>query len=104
MNYLLCHCCLSPAEILKMLINEAAAGNLLALFAATGGACALDDSEDFIFAHDQQLFAVDLDFGTTVLAKEDAVAGFNVQRLARSVFFVFPLTGRYNFAFLGFFL
>src|SRR3546814_2657664 len=37
-------------------------------------------SEDVRFLHDQQLFAVDLDFGARPFAKQDAVAGLDVER------------------------
>src|SRR5271156_3393672 len=40
----------------------------------------LEDAEDFFFAHDQQLFAVDLDLGARVLAEQDAVASLDVER------------------------
>ena len=40
----------------------------------------LEDPEDFFFAHNQQLFAVQLDLGTRVLAKQDVVAGLHVER------------------------
>jgi hypothetical protein len=32
----------------------------------------LEDAEDFFFAHDQELFAVELDLGAGVLAEQDA--------------------------------
>src|SRR6267142_4507535 len=77
---------------------------LFALLAAGSRACAGDDSENLVLAHNQQLFTVDLDFGTGVLAKQNAVAGFNIKRLARSVFFVLTCSGSNNFAFLRFLL
>jgi hypothetical protein len=40
----------------------------------------LDDAEDFFFAHDQEFVAVELDLGARVLAEEDGVAGFDVER------------------------
>ncbi len=48
---------------------------LLAANCSTG---ARNDSENLILAHDQQLFTVDLDFGTAVLAKQDPVALLNI--------------------------
>jgi hypothetical protein len=45
---------------------------LAAFFAAAGmghGASALDDAEDLILAHDQQLFAIELDLGSSVLSE-----------------------------------
>src|SRR5512137_85564 len=46
-----------------------------------GGNSLLDHAEDVVLAHDQGLFAVDLDLGAGVLAEEDAVAGLHVERL-----------------------
>src|ERR1700686_1328513 len=40
---------------------------------------AAQDSEDFVFFHDQQLFAVNLDFRSGILAKKNAVAFFDCQ-------------------------
>ncbi len=40
----------------------------------------LDDAEDFFFAHDQELFAVQLDFSARVFAEEDGVALLHVER------------------------
>jgi hypothetical protein len=45
-----------------------------------------DDSENLVLAHNEQLLAVNPDFGTAVLAEEDAVAGLHVQRLTLAVF------------------
>jgi hypothetical protein len=39
----------------------------------------LDDAEDFFFAHDEELFAVELDLGAGVLAEEDGVASLDVE-------------------------
>ena len=75
---------------------------LLALLAASSRTGAGDDSENLVLAHDQQLFAVDLDLRTGVLAKQNAVAGLNIQRLTRSVFFVLSRSGSDHFAFLRF--
>src|SRR5215469_309137 len=41
------------------------------------GVGSAQDAEDFIFFHDDELFAVDLDLGAGVLAEQDAVAFFN---------------------------
>ena len=38
------------------------------------------NAEDFFLTHDQQLFAVNLDLGAGVLAKQNAVSGLDVQR------------------------
>src|ERR671916_273351 len=61
---------------------------LLAALLAAGRAGALDDAEDFVLAHDEQLLAVDLDLRARVLAEQHAVAGFHVKLLAGAVIFV----------------
>src|ERR1700729_1082438 len=38
------------------------------------------DAEDFFLAHDQKLFAIELDLGARVLAKQDRVARLHVER------------------------
>jgi hypothetical protein len=45
-----------------------------------------DDAEDVAFLHDQQVFAVDLDFGARPLAEQHAVAGLDVERGNLAVF------------------
>ena len=40
----------------------------------------LEDSEDFFLAHDQELFAIELDLGAGVLAEQDAIAGLDIER------------------------
>src|SRR5271157_1597331 len=52
--------------------------NLLLGKGRLGGA--FQDAEDFFLAHDQEVFAVDLDFGAGILAEQNAVARFHVQR------------------------
>ena len=42
-----------------------------------------DDAQDVAFLHDQQLFAVDRDFGARPFAEQDAVAGLDRGRSAR---------------------
>jgi len=39
-----------------------------------------NNAEDFFLTHDQKLFAVDLDFGAGVLAEQDLVASFDIER------------------------
>src|SRR5580692_622724 len=43
------------------------------------GCGAGEDAEDFIFLHDDELFAIDLDLGAGVLAEQNAVALFDGQ-------------------------
>src|SRR5579863_4093439 len=38
-----------------------------------------DDAEDFFFAHDEEVFAVELDLGARVLAEQNGVAGLDVE-------------------------
>src|SRR6476659_2783911 len=76
---------------------------LLIFFAAGSRTSAGDDSENLVLAHDQKLFAVDLDFRTAVFAKEYAVAFLHIERLARSIFLIFPFAGCDYFTLLGFF-
>ena len=40
----------------------------------------LEDSENFFLAHDQELFAIELDLGAGVLAEQDAVTGLYIER------------------------
>src|SRR5208337_991244 len=41
---------------------------------------AFQDAEYFFLAHDQEVFAVNLDLGAGVLAKQDAVAFLHIER------------------------
>ena len=88
MNYLLCH--------LFFLTTF--------LSAAAGCAGAFEDSENLVLAHDEKLFAVDLDLRAAVLAEKNAIALFHVEGLAGAVFFIFAFADSDDFAFLGFFL
>ena len=45
----------------------------------------VEDREDLVFAHDEVLLTVDLDFLAGILAEEDGVARLHVQRLPRAV-------------------
>src|SRR5688572_25067467 len=74
------------------------------LLATRCGACARNNSQNFILAHDQQFLTINLDFRVAVLAKKNSVPLFNVQWLARSVIFVLSLSGCDYFTFLRFFL
>src|SRR6185503_3960777 len=77
---------------------------LLATLLASCCSGALDDSQNLVFTHDQELFAIQLDFGSAVFPEQDTVARLNVQGLTRTVFFVFSVAGCHYFTFLGFFL
>src|SRR5580692_6098603 len=64
----------------------------------------LDDGQDLVLAHDEVLFAVQLDLLTGVLAEEDEVAGLDVQRNPFPVVLVLPVAGGDDLALLGLFL
>src|SRR6266436_785074 len=61
----------------------------------------LDDSKDFFFAHDEELFAVQLNLGTGVLAEEDLVASLHVEREYFALVVGLALTDGDDFALLG---
>src|ERR1041385_6769586 len=65
---------------------------------ALGGAG--ENSQHFLFAHDDEILAVELDFGAAVLAKQDAVALFHVERTNLAFFVDLALAGGDNFALL----
>jgi hypothetical protein len=74
---------------------------VLRLLAALLACCrALNDSQNLIFAHDQQLFVVDLDFRATVLTKKDPIAGTYIEGLACTVFSVLAFPHSDDFTFL----
>src|SRR5258708_26129803 len=61
----------------------------------------LDDSKDFFFAHDEELFAVQLNFGAGVLAEEELVASLHVEREYFALVVGLALTDGDDFARLG---
>src|SRR6185437_10884210 len=65
---------------------------------------AFKDAEDVAFLHDQELFAVDLDFGARPFAEEDAITSLNVERLNHSFFVSRSWSGSDHLALLGLFL
>src|SRR6187455_423520 len=87
MNYLLCHL-------------------LFSTFLAAAARCAgtLENPENFVLAHDEKFFAVDLDFRAAVLSEKNAIALLHVERLAGAILFVLAFADCDDFAFLGFFL
>src|SRR5271157_2185507 len=87
MHNLLCHCFRSPYEIScqwsvassqKELQLASDSYLLVGGFLMLGGA--FQNAEDFFLAHDQEVFAVNLDLGAGVLAKQDAVAFLHIER------------------------
>ena len=67
-------------------------------------ALCFQNAHDFVFFHDQQVFAVDLDFGAAPLAEEHAVADFHVERDAVAVVVTCAFADSDDFAFAGLFL
>ena len=67
-------------------------------------AAAFDHGEDLVLTHDQILLAVDFDFLAGVLAEEDGVAGFHVERHALAVVLGLALAGGDDLALLRLFL
>jgi hypothetical protein len=66
--------------------------------------CSADDSQNVRFLHDQQFFAVDLDFGARPFAEQDLVASLDVERLMRSPSSSYAPAYSDDFAFLRLFL
>src|ERR1051325_1264625 len=65
--------CQAPAAFLP-----SCGSGFLRLFRALGGAA--EDAENLLFLHDQEIFALDLDFRSGILAEQDPVALFHCQR------------------------
>src|SRR6185295_18296161 len=58
----------------------------------------LDNGHHVFFAHDEKLFAVDFHFGTAVLAEQDVVADFDVERTHFAVLQDLALADRHHLA------
>src|ERR1700678_705945 len=58
------------------------------------------DAEHFLFAHDDEILAIKLDFRAGILAEQDAVAFLHVERAYLAFFVDLALAGRNHFAFL----
>src|SRR5713226_5507541 len=69
-----------------------------------GDADVLDRGEDFVFLHDQVLHVIQLDLLTGVLAKEDGVAGFDVEGYPLAIVVGFAIARGDDLAPLRFFL
>ena len=74
---------------------------LLGLAAGRGR---VDHREHFVFAHDQILFAVELDLLSGILAEQDVIAGLHVERNPGAVVLDFAVADGDDFALLRFFL
>src|SRR5436190_11136897 len=75
--------------------SELLAGSGCFAFRGTG-----DDAQNFFFAHDDELFAIQLDFRSCVLTKQDAVAFFHCQWEHFAVFVDLAFAGGDDFALL----
>src|SRR5262249_43908058 len=64
----------------------------------------LDHAEDVLLAHDEVLFAVDLDLGTGVLPEQDLVPDLHVERGNLAVLVDLALADRDHLPLLGLFL
>ena len=62
--------------------------------------CTAEDAQDFVFLHDDEVFAIKFDFGASVLAEQDAVALFNSQGEDLAFVVRTAFAGRDDFAFL----
>src|ERR1019366_3557652 len=63
-----------------------------------------DDAEDVAFLHDEEVFAVDLDFRARPFSEQNIVADLDVQRNQLAAFVTGTGADCNDFAFLGFFL
>src|SRR5438105_4925637 len=61
----------------------------------------LNNGEHFVFAQDQVLFVVDLDFGAGILADEDAVPLLHVERELLAILVDLALADGHDFGFHG---
>src|SRR6516225_3067307 len=61
-----------------------------------------NDAENFFFAHDDEVFAIELDLGASVLAEQYAIAFFHSEREDLAVFVDFAFASGDDFAFLRF--
>ena len=64
----------------------------------------VEHREDFVFAHDQILLAVELDFLAGILAEQDEVAGLHIQRNPGAVVLHLAVAHGDDFALLRLFL
>src|SRR5208283_1616834 len=90
-NNLFCHICLLLLDVCRQCLRNFLFGRGRApsphkqLFARSGGFLlgraggSGQDAENFFFAHDDEVFAIDLDFGAGILAEENAVAVFYIE-------------------------
>ena len=70
------------------------------LFLGFGAAGGVEHGENFIFPHDQVLFAVQLDLLSGILSEQDEVAGLDVERDALAVVLRLAVSGGDDLALL----
>src|SRR5437667_5391206 len=75
--------------------------NFTSFAAMSSPSSAFDHAEDVLLAHDEVLFAVDLDLGSGVLAEEDRVPGLDVEWGHLPVVVLLALADRDHLALLG---
>src|SRR5436190_17649373 len=80
------------------------AGLLLLLDGFGRGFGFVDDSQHFVFSHDEELLTFELDLLARVLAEENEVSGFHVERLLLAVVLRLAVAGSDDLALLGLFL
>src|SRR5947208_10996402 len=88
----------------RRILSRASWLNFTSFAAIDFSSSALDHAEDVLLAHDQMLFAVDLDLGAGVLAEQHGVAHLDVERGDLAVVADLSLAGGNDLALLGFFL
>src|SRR5205814_9495891 len=88
----------------RRILSRASWLNFTSFAAIDFSSSALDHAEDVLLAHDQMLFAVDLDLGAGVLAEQNGVAHLDVERGDLAVVADLSLAGGNDLALLGFFL
>src|SRR5579872_2539244 len=93
----------SPYTICFAISVFSCSSRLQLLFLLFGGAT-FNHGEDFVFAHDEIFLAIELDLLAGVLAEQDEIAGFDVQRNPLAVVFRLAVAGGNHFALLGLFL
>src|SRR5438132_11508695 len=88
----------------RRILSRASWLNFTSFAAIDFSSSAFDHAEDVLLAHDQMLFAVQLDLGAGVLAEENAVTRLHVERGHLALVVRFALADRDDLALLGLFL
>src|SRR5215212_6240936 len=61
----------------------------------------IQNAEDFVLTHDDELFAIQLDFAARVLSEENAISDLHIARNQRSVFQTLAVPDSHHLALLG---